>query len=322
MCFGIFGFDVAQLKAFILPALWLSTRCMHRKKSDTKLIRWALIHTPVNHTYLKWANERTNEKNKTVHCTTAKWEWINAVKYKIDKCLWIYICVCVCVSGCLKMSMQRIWTVHHWFWDDGWWHRHHQHTPPSSIHTTILHSPTYAFLMKAFASSFQRGRMKKKTPCRMMKWGGEFVEKHLCLLHHTTHHSMQKKKFMLWHLYSDVFHSWNFYDEHHFINLYFISWVCFFSSSSFSLVQFSRLLQWTFRFVSCHQHAFVLWDREIEKKMCWKWGRKHKIETYAHRTSHTYNFIMFNIFILKYFFSSHFVICFFARRRHHHNFHF
>lgn len=133
-------------------------------------------------------------------------------------------CIAVCVSACLKMSIRRIRTVHHWFWEDGWCHRHYQQT--------------HAFSMKPFASSFsystERERERKeerKPPCRRMKWRGGFVGEHLCLTS-SIQHIIPCKNFMRWHLYSDVFHSWNFYDKHHLINLY----ISFVSICSFFLL--------------------------------------------------------------------------------------
>lgn len=65
------------------------------KNSKAKLTRCSRTHT---RTHLKLTNERTckqaSKTRRQAQRTTAKWEWTNAVKYIIDKC----ICVTVCVS--------------------------------------------------------------------------------------------------------------------------------------------------------------------------------------------------------------------------------
>lgn len=125
---------------------------------------------------------------------------------------------------------------------------------------------------------------------------------HSASLHHTSaaaaHHSMR------WHLlYGDVFHSRNFYDEHHFINLYFIRKYVFVSSLSFN-------------FAGCCIELFILFRANntcilLVRNECVSRGREHKMKTYA--LAHcTYNFFYVPyIYFCSFFWSFlHFVVFF------------
>lgn len=129
---------------------------------------------------------------------------------------------------------------------------------------------------------------------------------------------------MRWHVYSDVFHSGNFYDEHHFINLYFIRVDVSFPVLICLQLQFCRLLHWNFLFrLETEQHAFSLRGNnkrerhEVERVLG---GREYKSETYVRRTSHLLQFLL-PFLHLEVFYSHFYVSHIYILRRHHHQHH-